>query len=310
MAQSVTALPFGPAAGPKRAVILLTSSGRRVSLVKTLRMVARSLNIDLRILACDPSPRNCPACLLADAAYQTTHPQEPKYIDALLEICVIHRVTLILPTDGPELAPLSRNRDRFASIGTQIAISGPDVVELTAVPEDAEAFLCAHGFSESSRGTGTSPKKAFEALQAREETLAEQHEQDGLRRFDVLMYFDRHDQLRATIPCERIIEGGVELLVTRRCPAIAATAERLSNQLQGLSSIISMDATLRPDGRLTVDRLKAYLSENFEVAHRAGAEIMRWLLREHCYGSTTISDEWQDGVQMIRYQAAVFVLPQ
>ena len=160
MAQSATAAPFGPDPGPMRAVILLTSSGRRVSLVKTLRMVARSLNIDLRILACDPSPRNCPACLLADAAYQTTHPREPKYIDALLEICVIHRVTLILPTDGPELAPLSRNRDRFASIGTQIAISGPDVVELTAVPEDAEAFLCAHGSANPAGALALPPRKS------------------------------------------------------------------------------------------------------------------------------------------------------
>jgi carbamoyl-phosphate synthase large subunit len=279
-----------PDRSSNRAVVLVTSSGRRVALVNTLRLVAKSLNIDLRILACDRAPRNCPACLLADAAYQTVDPLDPNYIDSLLEICLIHRVTLILPTESAELAPLSRNRDRFASIGTAIAISSPEMVELISIPKDTEALLCAHGFG----GTGAG---------------AASNTSDGSRRFDVLMYFDQQAQLRATIPCERVVEGGVEVLVTRRCAAIAAMAEQLSRQFHGLSSIVSMDATLRRDGSVTVERLRAYLSESFEVAHRAGAEIMKWLLLEHCFGSTTISDEWQDGVQMIRYEAAVFVLP-
>ena len=164
------------------------------------------------------------------------------------------------------------------------------MVELISVPKDTEDFLCAHGFSGT--GAGKTPGPSH-----------------GSRRFDVLMYFDRQGRLRATIPCERVVEREVEVLVTRRCSSIAATAERLSGQLNGLSSIVSMDATLSSDGNVTVDCLRAYLSEGFEVAHRAGAEIMKWLLLEHCFGSTNISDEWQDGVQMIPYQAAVFVLP-
>ena len=290
MGQFATLVSPGPGRDPKRAVILLTSPGRRVALVNTLRTVANSLNVDLRILACDKAPRKCPACLLADAAYQTPAPQDPNYIDSLLQICLIHRVTLVLPTDSAELAPLSRSRDRFAGIGSEIAISSPEIVELISDPQNVEALLCARGFGEA--GAGTRPD-----------------EQEGSRRFDVLMYFDQQDQLRATIPCERIVEEGDEVLVTRRCAAITATAEQISRRFNGLGSIVSMDVTLRSDGSVTVERIRAYLSESFEVAHRAGAEIIKWLLMEHCFGPTTISDEWQDGVQMIRYQAAVFVLP-
>ena len=308
MMQPAPALPPGFDKAQKRAVVMLTSPGRRVALINTLRSVAGSLDLDLRILACDPAPRGCPACLLADAAYQTPHPQDPNYIDALLEICVIHCVTLILPTEAAELAPLSRNRDRFERIGATIAISSPEMVELTLAPKDTEAVLCAHGFRGYCAGSDTSIAWAAESLWSRK-TSDQSRKEVGSRRFEVLMYFDRKNRLRATIPCERIMESGIEVLVTRRCPAITATADRLSRHFPGLGPIVSLDATLRPDGSVIVDGIKASLGEGFEVAHRAGAEIVKWLLREHSFGSAGITDEWQDGVGMIRYQAAMFVLP-
>lgn len=286
--------PVHPGEIRKRAVVLLTSPSRRVSLVTTLRMVAESLNVDLRIVACDRSPRKCPACLVADAAYEMVDPDDPAYVDALLEICIVHRVTLILPTGSRELAPLSRSRKRFARIGTEIAVSSAEVVELTVTPREIDAFLSEHGF-QSANTCGRAGASSSDGGEP--------------RRFDVLMYFDRHRRLRATIPCERVVDYEGEVLVTRRSPTIMETADRLARVLQGLGSIVSLDASLLPDGSLTIDRIKTYLSESFELAHRAGADIMRWLLREHCFGSINISDEWQDGVEMIRYQAAMFVLP-
>jgi carbamoyl-phosphate synthase large subunit len=122
MAQSAATIPVGINEEPKRAVVLLTSAGRRITLVNALRTAADSLNMDLRIVACDRMPRGGPACLFADAAYQIPDPDDGNYVEAILQICVIHRVTLILPTESAELSPLRRNMDRFAAIGTSIAI--------------------------------------------------------------------------------------------------------------------------------------------------------------------------------------------
>lgn len=126
MAQSVATVPIGIEEKPKRAVVLLTSAGRRITLVNALRTAAGSLNMDLRIVACDRMPRGGPACLFADAAYQIPDPDDGNYVEAILQICLIHRVTLILPTESAELPPLRRNMKRFAAIGTSIAIGGSD----------------------------------------------------------------------------------------------------------------------------------------------------------------------------------------
>ena len=122
MAQSVATMPVGLEEKQNRAVVLLTSAGRKISLVNALRTAAGSLDMDLRIVACDCMPSGGPACLFADAAYQIPNPEDGNYVEAILEICLIHRVTLILPTEDAEVPPLRHNLARFAAIGTAIAI--------------------------------------------------------------------------------------------------------------------------------------------------------------------------------------------
>ena len=58
----------------ERLAVLLTSAGQRVALVHSLRTVGDELGLKVRVIACDRSPRNRPACLVADAAYQTNDP--------------------------------------------------------------------------------------------------------------------------------------------------------------------------------------------------------------------------------------------
>ena len=277
---------------PRRVAVLLTNAGERVSLVNNLRSVGAALGLKVRVIACDRSPRSQPACLVADAAYQTGDPNDPGYVDSMLEICVVHRVRLIIPTDRAEMLVLSRNRERFDAVGVGIAGSGPELVALSGDP-DRLAQL------------------AGELVKGRKAGLAGSEGAEGVeRRFEVLMYFDLEGRLQTIIPCERLDQEGVEHLVTRHCPELEALAAEMAGQLEEPRSVVCFDARLTSGEPIKIDKLRTYLGETFEIAQRAGAQLIRWMLSEHCLGQSAEGGEWREGVEMFRYQASMFVLPQ
>lgn len=280
-----------PARETSRLAVLLTSAGQRVALVHSLRTVGEALGLKVRVIACDRSPRSRPACLVADAAYQTNDPFADDYVSSILEICVIHRVGLIIPTDSAEMLVLSQNRQRFAQIGVTIAASGPELAALASNPLQVQTFT----------------KDLLELHEIPRFAAGEVQESD--RRFEVLMYFDRGGALKTVIPCERLVQEGIEHLVTRHSPCMEALAERIAEHLDEPRSVISFDARIRRDGQIEVESLRAHLGETFEIAHLAGAQVIRWLLSEHCFGEMAPAAPWQEGVEMFRYEAAMFVLP-
>lgn len=281
-----------PFEGPKPVAVLLTSAGQRVALVNSLRSVGASLGLKVRVIACDRSPRNRPACLVADAAYQTADPSAPGYVEAMLEICVVHRVKLIIPTDSAEMMVLSQSRDRFAALGTSIAGSGPALVAMTHNPAQVRALINQVRERQEKRAIPLSFERGEEE-----------------RRFEVLMYFDCGGDLRSVIPCERVVQDDIEHLITRHCPELERLAEALAEQLDEPRSVISFDARLAPGAPIEIESIRTHLGETFEIAQLAGAQLIRWLLSEHCFGEQAPATEWQEGVEMFRYEASLFVLP-
>lgn len=280
-----------PARQVTRTAVLLTSAGQRVGLVQSLRAAGQAMGLEVRVVACDRSPRNRPACLIADAAYQIGDPNEPGYVESLLEICTVHRVRLIIPTEGAELPALSRNRGRFAALGVGLAGSGPDLVAMSGDPARLKLF--------NAQFDGPGDLLGCAVDEGRAE-----------RRFEVLMYFNGSGTLRAVIPCERVEQEGAEHLVTRHCPALEQLAKEIAERLHEPRSVVSFDASIGSDGRVRIGQLRTHFGETAEMAHLAGAQLLRWLLREHCYGEQPPETPWREGVEMFRYEAAMFILPQ
>lgn len=275
-----------PVREAQRVAVLLTGAGQRVSLVHSLRNIGQSLGLQVRVVVCDRMPRSRPACLIADAAYQTPNPFDLSYVDSILEICIVHRVCLVIPTDGAELLALGTARERFAAIGASIAGSGPDLVSMSNNPDQLQSLVGNAGI------------------------ICEVTPAYADRQFEVLMYFDRDGVLRTVIPCERMKRDGGLHLVTRRCSLLEALAADIAKRLDEPRSVISFDAEIGCDGQVRVHGLRAHFGESFEIAHSAGAELVRWLLSEHCLHQQATGADWREGVEMLRYEASMFILPQ
>ena len=318
--------------------LLLTSAGRRVELMRCFQEEASSLGIALTTLACDLDPRLSPACRLADTMIAVPPAASPTYVDELLSLAAAHRVTMIVPTIDPELLPLSLARDRFAAIGIDLVISGPELVGIARDKLATAEFLDAYGIpsprtarledvraapgnwqwpvmvkprhGSASRGISIAACPA-ELPRDPEEPLIVQELLQG-REFTVNMFFDRSGQLRAAVPHERlrVRAGEVEKGITRHAAALEAVAAQLADALPRPRGALCFQAFMTASGDVRVFEINARFGGGYPLTHQAGATFAKWLLQEQVgLPCTADNDGWRENVTMLRYDAAVFVSP-
>jgi carbamoyl-phosphate synthase large subunit len=82
-----------------------------------------------------------------DRAYTIPYASQPGFLDRLLEIARAEGCDLLFPGLDGELPYLARSADRFASTGTRVVISDPEVVEISDDKLATARFLYRHGFA-------------------------------------------------------------------------------------------------------------------------------------------------------------------
>jgi carbamoyl-phosphate synthase large subunit len=321
----------------KDVCVLLSSAGRRVELLRGFRAALDALGVDGRVLAADRSWYSS-AVHSADAHYEVPSCDAPDFIPRMLDLCSAQEVDLVVPTIDPELPVLAAARDEFATIGTTVSVSTPEVVAIAADKRATHDWLTAHGFPtvhqttasdveadptawpfpllvkprRGSAGRGVAVVRDPVELQvaARDgdvvvETLAvgTEHTIDAL--------VDRSGRCVCAVPRRRIEvrAGEVAKAVTVRSPTLEHLARDVSEGLPGAYGAITIQAFLgeRPDD-VAIIELNARFGGGFPLSREAGADFPRWLLEEVIgLPSTARSDGWEPGLVMLRYDAAVFV---
>jgi carbamoyl-phosphate synthase large subunit len=94
--------------------------------------------------------------------------------------------------------------------------------------------------------------------------------------------------------------------VTRRLESLLALARRLGEVLPGPYGALCFQAIVGPDGDASVFEINARFGGGYPLAHRAGGQFARWLVEERLGLPVSAHDAWQDGLMMLRYDAALF----
>lgn len=125
--------------------VLVSSAGRRVELVRAFRQAVTALTPRGRVLATDSSWYSS-AFHEADEGVLVPRVTDPDLVPRLLELCEHHRVDLVVPTTDREMPVWVDARDRFAAIGTTVALSAAEVVAIAADKQATHDWLRANGF--------------------------------------------------------------------------------------------------------------------------------------------------------------------
>lgn len=315
--------------------ILVSSAGRRNQLIDCFRQDAAALGLELRVLAADVNPALSPACQHADGSFAVPRCSAVEFFPMMIELCRNEGVTLLIPTIDTELAVLSQHAAEFAAIGTRVVVSEPDVVALANDKLQTATELLAAGISTprtvglteylrdpaqlrgpviakplaGSASIGIVRPQRTEELAGLEPARYLVQELWQGREFTVNVFFDRNGSLRCAVPHERleVRSGEVSKGITRYIPQLVAAAQKLPQALPGAVGPLCFQAVLTPAGEFAVFEINARFGGGYPLAHRAGARFSRWLLEETFECPSTVSDQWKEGVTMLRFDAAVFL---
>lgn len=122
--------------------ILLTSVGRRAYMVKFFQ---QALAGNGSVHVCNSDDRTV-AFHYADKSVISPLIYDDSYIPFLLDYCRDHHIDLLLSLFDLDLPVLSKNKEKFAQIGTRVVVSDPDVIDICNDKWKTCLFLEKNGF--------------------------------------------------------------------------------------------------------------------------------------------------------------------
>lgn len=108
--------------------ILITSAGKRVSLVRIFQEALRKLSLQAKVYTTDMKPEMAPAGFVSDGCFKVPRVTDDNYINRLIDICYTNNIGLIIPTIDTELALLAENKSLLREKGVEVIVSSTDFV--------------------------------------------------------------------------------------------------------------------------------------------------------------------------------------
>jgi carbamoyl-phosphate synthase large subunit len=317
--------------------ILISSAGRRVSLMNCFRESLSELGISGRIIAVDATPYSA-AVQLADDFYLVPRCTDSQFIPEIQQICEQEQVHLVIPTIDTELPAYAAAKDCFRKLGTQIVISSSDTVAICYNKILTHEWLVAQGFPvprqaapevvladsqnwalpliikpiDGSGSAGVRIVNSFAELTSlvpKSNGVIVQECIEGAEH-TVNVFVNRQGRCLCAVPHFRMeVRGGeVSKGVTVKNAQIMEMANLIVESMPGAYGPLNVQCFSMPSGELKVIEINARFGGGYPLAHRAGAPIVRWLI-EGILGreSHEVFDRWEDGLTMLRYDEAVFV---
>lgn len=316
--------------------ILISSVGQRSQLIRCIRDSLRTLNLSGFVLGADCSEM-APAAYLADQFFPVPRCSDLEFLPTLFEICKKNRVTLLIPTIDTELGFYAAHREDFAAIGTTVAISSPETVEICADKVATHDWLMKNGFptlrqtipesilshrqnwsypliAKPRRGSASigvvkvASREMLSALSRERSDLIVQECAIGSE-YTVNVLVNRRGRCVCAVPHHRleVRAGEVSKGTTFKHQGMIELATQIAELLPGAYGPLNIQCFLGPTGTLQVTEINARFGGGYPLAHRAGADFPKWMLEELLkLHSSASANQWEDGLTMLRYYEAFF----
>lgn len=314
--------------------ILVSSAGRRVSLVKAFKNELRKIFPNAHVYAGDAQSNLSAACHVASKNFQLPRIDAPDYISFLEDVCIREDIGLVIPTIDTELKLLAENKKRFSKKGIQVLISDLDLIKkcrdkrlthelfnrlnidtprlldknnptfpLFVKPYDGSNSTELYVVHEESELTEFHLKNKklifFEYLDHEEHT-----------EFTVDLYYDRNSDLKCVVPRERIeVRGGeVNKGITRKNKILGFLKKRIK-RLEGARGCVTLQLFQnKKNKKLYGIEINPRFGGGFPLSYEAGANYPKRIIEEYLLDQEIPEfDDWDENLLMLRYDDEVLV---
>jgi len=315
--------------------ILITSAGRRVSLLNAFRSELIKIFPDGKMLASDLNPDLAPACHVADQSFKVPKLSDDHYIPELLQICLDNSVKLIIPTIDTELLLLAENAALFSDNGVHVLISSVEFMKTCRNKRDVHEFFelndinvaeefMKHDFKlpmfiKPLDGSGGADTSAILS----EDQVLERHVLDNnlmfLEYFDKKeydeytcdLYYDKSGILKCSAIRKRleVRDGEVSKAITERNSLEAFIKDRL-RYIKGARGCITLQLFKhKVTSEVTGIEINPRFGGGYPLSYLAGANYPKWIIDEYLFGRS-IEDHfgsWEKDVLLLRYDNEIII---
>jgi len=309
--------------------ILITSAGRRVSLVKIFQKTVKEYDKDGKVFTVDMNPILSSACQISDGYLQVPRVTDSKYLTILKDYCLENNILIIVPTIDTELEILSKVKEEFLKDNIFIAISSPQISRQFYLKSSTEKFFIEKGFDtpkiinnlkdssypifakldNSSCSIGAqivyTPEQAEELYRDKNYIFQEFIRGDE---YTVDVFIDSKGEVISVIPRLRIEvrAGEVSKAKTVKDRDIIDEIKRLCDYLDGAYGCLTIQV-FKTDNRIIFIEINPRFGGGYPLSYFSGANFAKYLIEDFLNKDLKYSEDWKDNNIMLRYDAEVMV---
>ena len=316
--------------------ILITSAGRRVSLVRSFQKELKKIDPKGKVYATDSDPLLSAACQVAHAYFKVPRLDDYNYIDVLIDFCKTHHIGLIIPTIDTELLELAKSKNRFQEHGIEVVISSVEFVSKCRDKRLIHKFFEEHDVNvakeyskdnfqlplfikptDGSRSVDTFVIKSEEDLtdyhyDNEKLMFLEYLDHDAYEEYTCDLYFGKDHRLKCVVPRKRleVRDGEVYKALTRNNAIVPYVKKNLSS-IEGAVGCLTAQFFMNKtdDHKIYGIEINPRFGGGYPLSYLSGANFSKWILEEYMLGKTIEEqfDVWENDLLMIRYDDEILV---
>ncbi len=314
--------------------ILITSAGRRVSLVKAFQQELTKLVPGGLVMTTDYNIKLSAACHISDKAFKLPLVTDPSYLNLLLELCKANNIKLIIPTIDTELLLLAKNLKLFLKNGITPIVSSKTFIDICRDKRSMHSFFIDHQIQvakEYSKYDYTLPLfiKPLNGSRSLDTFIIHSHEDlteyhfknnnlmfleyldhDCFEEFTCDLYYDKNHDLKCVVPRKRIEvrDGEVNKGVTSKNNLVDYISNHLSHIEGAIGCLTAQFFKHKENDQIYGIEINARFGGGYPLSHLAGANYVKWLIEEYLFNEDIkFFNDWQGQLLMLRYDDEIIV---
>lgn len=314
--------------------ILITSGGRRVSLVKAFMKELKAVFPAGKVYVADCNPALSPAAQVADEFIKVCKVDDENYSECLLKICINNNIKLIIPTIDTELLTLSVSKEKFLNHNITIVISNKKLIKVCTDKIKTHKLFkklnvnVAKEYSKDDyklpiyikpiKGSGSNDN-----YYVNDKTQISEYQlnNNSLQFFEFLdnnlydeytcdLYYDKNSNLKCVIPRKRIEvrAGEISKGVTKK-NELKDFIDNNFSVLNGAVGCLTAQFFLhKKTNEIKGIEINPRFGGGFPLSYLAGGNYPKWLIQEYILNEElNYFDDWEENLLMLRYDDEVLI---
>lgn len=316
--------------------ILITSAGRRVSLIRSFKKELQKAGLMSKVYASDCNPILSAACHIADDFFSVPQLDDPNYVNILIALCKENSIALVIPTIDTELLNLATNKHRFENEGIAVVISSVDFISKCRNKRLIHDFFRDQNINVAKEFTKENYKlplfiKPVDGSRSvdnyiikSEDELAEYHfnndklmfleylDHDDFNEFTCDLYYSKDYILKCIVPRQRIEvrDGEVYKAMTARNQLVSYIKENLS-YIHGAVGCLTTQFFMHKsnENQIYGIEINPRFGGGYPLTYLSGANFSQWIIEEYLLDKQIEDkfDVWESNLLMIRYDDEILV---